>query len=264
MKRKLLRLLLPILGWRSSTSILSKINLIITSIIAFWFYTSLMLFIYLNVVSSEINKENMRLNFIGSPKAFESYMHKELNHQYTFLTSDLLFSSLPVTNVYFIESRLLFSWFLGPYTLWNYFKDVEGMAFTPLFSSVILMSRSNKENSIIASNLAHELVHILQHDKYGYFTTRIKTPTWVAEGYSVYRQSLFTGEKIDDLYISGSYKFYGAMVKNALLHDDNSIDELFLGKIDYKNTLKSLCQNNLGYWGCKNNTSNLEIKDENY
>ena len=102
-----------------------------------------------------------------------------------------------------------------------------------------------------SSNLAHELVHILQHDKYGYFTIRFKTPSWVAEGYATYRQAKFDGVEIDDLYVSDDYMFYGALVKHAIHEDHKTVDELHLGEVGYSDTLRSLCQAEKNYWGCK-------------
>lgn len=255
MKDKILSTFLPIIWWKYTDGFLSKVHLILATIAALWIYSSLSIYIYLTLFYSHFNYGKLDFYYSDNSSSVEHTIKTKIaEKQLSFLKADPLQSEVPATKIFFIKQHWFISIFLGPYSILNAIRGVESKALTPVFASVVFINKTSNLY-IDSSYLAHELVHILQHDKYGYFTTRFKTPTWVAEGYATYRQAQFEDVPINNVYVSDSYKLYATLVKHAITINKKTIDELHLGKVDYDATLKSLCEIKKEYWGCKGNNS---------
>jgi hypothetical protein len=251
MKDKILNILIPILGWKQKKGFLYKSNLIATNFIAFWLSGAGLIFLYLLFSYSQISYKGLIFYHSSDSGSVENLIrNKVAEEQLVFLMTDLLYSELPSTKIFFVKHHWVISWFLGPFNILNTLRGSVSDAITPVFASVVFTKKTSNLY-LDSSRLAHELVHILQHDKYGYFATRIKTPVWVHEGYATYRQALFSSVKIDDLYLTDQYKLYGALVQHAIHFNNKTVDELHLGQVEYSETLKSLCKIKKDYWGCK-------------
>jgi len=102
--------------------------------------------------------------------------------------------------------------------------------------------------------LVHEIVHILQSNKYGWFASIIKTPYWVKEGYPIYSASALSvyfkedfmqyakKQNFREFSVFEQDLFYGFMVKHAIEKLHKSVDDLHLGKVNYDEVLQSFLQ----------------------
>ncbi len=263
MNDKIVDVFFPVFGWKRSIGIVAKAVIVGNTLITTWLYGSLCIFLYLILFYNTINYKNLTFYYQGSELVKNTIETKLKKIHYNFLKTDYLNSPIPSTKIFFIKDYWFISWLLGPiFFIESARGDKVTEALTPVFANVTFIHKTSNLY-IDSSYLAHELVHILQHDKYGYFTTRINTPTWVAEGYATYRQAQFEGVPINDVYVSDSYKLYATLVKHAITFNKKTLDELHLGKVDYGATLKSLCAIKKDYWGCKGNSSSSDNKDNN-
>jgi len=113
---------------------------------------------------------------------------------------------------------------------------------------------SREEN--LDAILAHEMTHVYQMKKYGWFPFMFKTPTWVKEGYAMYSsRDLYIDnpkEVLQDFianyphmksnHISPQYKVWMLMIKHAIEKMHKSVDDLHVGKVSYDEVLDSLLQ----------------------
>ena len=103
--------------------------------------------------------------------------------------------------------------------------------------------------------LTHEMTHVYQANKYGWFKFMIKTPTWVKEGYATYVSRKLYIDKPQDVlkdfienyphmhsnnHINEQYKLWMLMVKHAIEKMHKSVDELHFGTVSYDKVLDSL------------------------
>ena len=114
-------------------------------------------------------------------------------------------------------------------------------------------SRKNNSENLNAI-LIHELLHVYQNKKYGWFYTSFRMSYWVKEGYPIYKSDGFSNfpikkllsflqthpDVMDNLTIFEKDKLYALMVKHAIENMNKSVDDLHLGKVEYDEVLDSL------------------------
>ena len=144
MKKKVLNVLIPIMGWKQKKGFLYKANLIATTFIAFWLSGAGLIFLYLMFSYSQINYKGLSFYYLSGSDSVENLIKSKVaEEQFEFLKSDLLYSNVPPTKIFFVEQQWIISWFLGPYFLLNYIRDVQSAAITQFLHLLLSLKKRN-------------------------------------------------------------------------------------------------------------------------
>lgn len=253
--KKIMNIAFPFTMLRRNNRILKNINIVISSIISIWFYGTLLIVAYMLISYEKTEYKKLAFYYSKASSTIDkSYLHIESKKQYDFLLNDPLNQEIPTTKIIYVDNKLFFSWLLGPVFISNLVTKAETRAITPIGLDIIFLNYGLKRNSkklVKDLDLSHELVHILQHEKYGYFTSRLHTPSWVSEGYATYRMAEYGTKRIDSLKISNFYANAGNLVRYSINTQDISLDKLHLGNVSYNELLSFFCIKYKKYWGCK-------------
>ncbi len=223
-----------------------KVSIIIECIAAIWVYGILLLFLYVLFLYNRVDLGlNTRIYYpnLASKQVFA----RQFQQQLVFLESDPIGKKFDGARVFYLDGWI-FRWLLFPGEI--FYKLVNGNEFyigaVTVPGSVILIDSSNSVNKVSAysamANFSHELVHVVQHQNYGFIFSSFIMPNWINEGYPTYRMSLYIKKPIDKLQVTKDFKLYAKLVKHAIEKMAITPDQLHRGKVSYTEVMYSLCQ----------------------
>lgn len=165
------------------------------------------------------------------------------------VAKDPLYKNKTVMKVFIVDNKTFFKLltFFNDYIAVNFFGNIY------IMQSYIMTQ--DIDERLLQTELVHEAIHSLQAQRYGgWIKSLFVIPNWVKEGYAVYRSrdlafdkkniSIFCSIRdkyMDDLSNEEKYLIYGLLVKYAIEHLHESVDDLHMGNIDYPQTWHSLC-----------------------
>jgi hypothetical protein len=242
LKKQILHSFLPPLKWKNANSLSKKISSIFETIITIWLYSVTLWFLYASFTYYE--HDTQQLAFYSKIATSTEDIPIDLNRQIQFFEADPLYLDNIKAKVYFVDDRRIFSWILSPVLLINNILDMIHETDTTLnaaaFGSLVIVDNA-AYSELTESTLAHELVHVIQNKKFGFFSVTINTPNWVKEGYATYR-ALQYGRNTNYINtLSYNYKVKAKLVDHAINSMGRTHKELHNGDVNYQEVVDSLC-----------------------
>jgi hypothetical protein len=207
-----------------------------------WATSALLIILLISITYKNYNFENITFYTSKLLTTQEiAFLKKLTKKQLAFLNKDPLYEEEiddRKIDVFLIKNSWLYSWI----DLKNVFVKLFNSAYRKGFSinstivingSINPLKKTIMTNKEIEKTLTHELVHVLQHQKYGYLVTLFQTPKWVAEGYPTYRTHLYSKTDINKLRNTRTYKHYAKLIKYAVEIKSISINSLYKGLVEY-------------------------------
>ncbi len=240
--RYILNTIFPPFKWNKKKTIWGKIDVVLSTIVATWFYSIIIyLFVYTPLFYEKQTYEQVTIYTKNNPQI-------DIKQHVNFIKTDPLYNKASNIKIYLIHNRLLYNWLLSPATVPSYFLNKingtnlanEGVT----FHSFIFLNNKSQTRDTIDNYISHELVHTLQAKKFGLFSTLFVTPGWVNEGYATYRSHLFSNIPIEELSVNNSYKKSAILIEHAINNMGVGVIDLHQGKFKYEDILSSFCKLN--------------------